>query len=199
MSLRLWAIKVGELRPLDAGGLLLFGARCALRVSPWVPKDARRAWQAGLDIVLRAVGGEQFTPERIREVSRLVGDAGAIACNRLDGTKDEARGRCMNYATQTLVAVLDASQAADLKAQKKWIIDAAKLSASIPALLAHAGQIQARAGDAVSEAAGTIWDAIRADIPVVTAARAANPSAPLSEAKLKALGPLWPGGKPEWA
>jgi len=56
MSLRVWALKPGELKPLSRAGLVLLAARCALRVEPcffvwWVdaPAKARSAWSDGLD------------------------------------------------------------------------------------------------------------------------------------------------------
>ena len=44
MSLRRWAVKAGELRTLSRSGLMLFSARCAIRVEPWLPKSARRVF-----------------------------------------------------------------------------------------------------------------------------------------------------------
>lgn len=196
MSVRIWSVKVGELRALDSGLLLVFGARCGLRVSPWLPKTATAHWKTALDIVLASAAGEVANAARVRQVARALSDSGSIACNKLDGTPDEARGRCMSYATSSLVEVLEATRIPELGLRKKALLDSAKLSASIPAVLAHAGLIAATpGGDAVTQAATAIWDAIRADLPVIAGLA---PGRRLNPAKLKSLGPLWPGGQPSW-
>lgn len=135
--------------------------------------------------MLAAAAGEVVAAGRMRTAARDLASIGAIACDQRHRTKDEALGRCMNYATGTLVSVLDAAQASDLAARKKELLVAAKQSASIPALLARA--------DAVAGAATTAWGAIRADIPIVAGVPSGRR---LTPATLEALGPLWPDGEP---
>jgi hypothetical protein len=197
MSLKKWAVKQSELRLLDGPALLLFGARCALRVEPWLAPASQASFREALEIVL-AAAEEEETPIAVRHragtVKRALSDSGAISCNALDGTEDEALGRCMNHAAQSLVLTLDAAELHDLTDRKKTIIDVAKNAASIPPVLAHAGLIVAKSGDAVTESATTIWKATRSDISVL----ASRPAVKLTVAKLRGLAPLWPDGPPRW-
>ncbi|MGV3619853.1 MAG: hypothetical protein ACO1OB_03495 [Archangium sp.] len=80
-------------------------------------------------------------------------DLGAIACNRLDGTDDEALGRCHNYATLVVANSLRPSSTPEL-------IQIAKYIGSIPAVLAHAGKTKV----SVDVAAVEMWGALRADL-----------------------------------
>src|SRR6185503_4319418 len=153
MTLRIWAIKPAELKQLPRERLLLLGARCAMRVEPWLPADAETTWSRGLEYVVASAFSES--------------DWGAIACNTMSSV-DEALGQCMNYTMQTLARAIDAASVDFGAPMKKVIIEVAKLSASIAAVLAHAGRVKVPPGaDAVDVACVAMWDAIRADIPVL--------------------------------
>jgi hypothetical protein len=208
MSVKEWAIKLGELKPLakSRAGLILLAVRCAMRVEPWMPPKASKSWPEGLayavktaflepvPLPLRAsltVKGHQVT--LARDLANFGVDAFADA-------KDEPLGRCMHYAGVTLAPAVEATSMAMGPALKKKVIEAAKMSSGVPAVLAHAGRIKVPKGkDPVEVACVAIWDAIRADISAVAAAvtkieTAKNP--------VKALGdcaPLWPQGAPGWA
>lgn len=198
MSLRLWAIKVGELKPLSREGALLFGVRCALRVERWRPPGGEATWRRGLGHVMAAACKPPASPTPDAALYREVSDSGAIACNRLAKT-DEPLGQCMNYTTQALCAVLTASAAPTGAPFKKAIIDAAKYSASIPAVLAHAGRVVAPRGEApVDHAARATWDAIRADIAVVSRETERIRAARDPLVALRACAPLWPNEVPAW-
>lgn len=186
MSVKLWALKVGELRPLGDHALLFLAARCAMRVEPWLPAGAKADWKRGLEAVCRGGGASS-------DLGRALSDRGAVACNRLAAT-DEPLGRCMNYSTQTLCAALEAAGSADRATRCKRVIDAAKYASSIGAVLAHAGRVSAPRGtDAVTFACTAMWDAIRSDIAAVAGA----PSG-VTPAALRTLAPLWSAGKPRW-
>lgn len=186
MSVKAWALKVGELRPLGDHALLFLAARCAMRVEPWCPAGARADWKRGLDAVCE--GGAASS-----NLVRALSDRGATACNRLAAT-DEPLGRCMNYSTQTLCVALEAAGPADRGTRCKRVIAAAKLASSIGAVLAHAGRVSAPRGtDAVTFACTAMWDAIRADIAAIAGAPAG-----LTPVALRAVAPLWAAGKPRW-
>ncbi len=200
MSVRSWAIKVGELKRLSRAELVLLSGRCALRVAPWVPPGAEVAWGDGLAFV---VGAALATPtDATAERARALRDLGARACNQLEAT-DEPLGRCLNHAAGTLAAAIEATALPLGPELKKAVIETAKQSASIPALLAHAGRVGGVGDrDAVDVAGLAIWDAIRADIAALEGA-SARPTA-LGDAgdaieALRAVAPLWPTGAPDWA
>lgn len=48
MSLRLWAIRPSELRPLNRTGLMIFAVRCCLRVEAFAPPSLGDRWTDGL-------------------------------------------------------------------------------------------------------------------------------------------------------
>jgi len=136
--------------------------------------------------------------EPIAKLRRDLSDRGAMACNEL-ATTNEPLGRCMNYTTQILASALDAIALDDASALKKEVIQAAKLSASIPAILAHAGRIEVPSGSsAVDVACVTVWDAIRADIAAVANAVPAIERAEDRVLALTKCAPLWPGEVPAW-
>ena len=140
MGERMSAIKPGELKPLTRSGLLLLSARCALRVAPWVPPEAEAAWRDGVAFLALAA---LTAPTEARETAaraRALRDLGARACNRLEAT-DEPLGRCMNHAMGTLAEAIDATARPRGPALKKAVITTARLSASIGAILAHAGRV----------------------------------------------------------
>ncbi len=157
MSLRLWAIKRSELKGLDRAARIAFLRRCAVRVQPWVPRSAKKEFREGLALLTK--------PDPRPELEALA-DAlqalGTKACNRLDGTPEEALGVCHNYATLTLAEGLRVSTQADMTA---GILLIARYAGSIPATLAHAGLVKAPKGrDPVEFAATQMWDALREDL-----------------------------------
>lgn len=80
------------------------------------------------------------------------------------------------------------------------LLEAAKLSASLPAVLAHAGRVGGSSGgDAVDAACLATWDAIRADIVVVAGVSHSLGDARDSIGTLREVAPLWPNGAPDWA
>ncbi|NUP06286.1 MAG: hypothetical protein HOW73_09535 [Polyangiaceae bacterium] len=105
----------------------------------------------------------------------------------------------MNYATQTLVRAIDAAGIDGAAPAKKAIIEAAKLSASIAAVLAHAGRIDVAPGSsALDVACVAMWDAIRADIPVLAEASSTVEGADDRVRALRDCSPLWVGDVPRW-
>src|ERR1041384_6087854 len=198
MTLRLWAIKIGELKPLTREGLLLFGVRCAMRVEHWLPPDSKALWSRGLEYVLAAAFSEADR-SAAAPLRRELSDRGALASNQL-ATTDAPLGRCMNYATQTLAHVIDVTCIDETPAMKKAIIETAKLSGSIAGVLAHAGRVDVEAGaDPVDVACTAIWDAIHADVSVVAAASARLKGASTRVQALRDCAPLWLGEVPQWA
>ena len=199
MSLRRWALKPGELRPLGRDGLLLLAARCALRVAPWRPPAAARCWRECLAFLVAAAGTTPVARREAVALARPLADLGATACTRLEAT-DEPRGRCLNYAAGVLSTAVEATAQVDRTALVRDVIEVAKLAGSIPAVLAHAGRVPARAGQSpVDLAAGAAWAAMRADVAAIAAAAPAIVAARAPVRALAAVAPLWPGGTPAWA
>ncbi len=193
MTMRTWALKPKELKPLARSGLLLLAARCAFRVEPWIPKNGKSLWRDNLAFVVAAA---LAPPTKVKDVAareRALGDCGASACNRLMRT-DEPLGRCMNYAMGTLATAVEATSL-DERAARKLVIDAAKYSASIFAVWAHAGRVRVKPGqDAVELSATVVWAAIRADIEPLAVLQT---QPPLTVASLRT--PVWLGAAPSWA
>ncbi len=199
MSVRAWAIKPGELKPLARAGKLIFAARCAMRTETWVPPASRTLWNQGLDDLARAAFVPPTSTRAILKLARDLDERGVLAETRLSAT-DEPRGRCISYAMHTLANALRASCLADGPELRKAVIDVAKYSASIAALLAHAGRTRAPKGvDAVDDAAGAIWAAIRADVPIVADGCMGVESAKDHVKAIRSLAPMWPKAAPEWA
>jgi hypothetical protein len=197
VTLRIWAIKLGELKPLPRAGLILLGARCAMRVEPWLPPDTRALWSRGLEHVVGSAFSEADTGAAAT-LRRDLSDRGALASNAL-ATTDEPLGRCMNYATQTLARAIDATRLDGGVLMKKAIIEAAKLSASIAGVLAHAGRVDVPSGAAaVDVACVAMWDAIRADIPVLAGTSSTLKGADDRVLALRDCSPLWVGDVPRW-
>jgi hypothetical protein len=197
MTLRIWAIKLGELKPLSRAGLLLLGARCAMRVEPWLPPDAGPLWSRGLEHVVGAAFSAADA-DAAAKLRRALSDRGAIASNALAAT-DVPLGRCMNYATQTLARAIDATCLDDGAPIKKAIIETAKYSASIAGVLAHAGRVVVPSGvSAVDAACVAMWDAIRADISVLAGASSALENADDRVRALRECAAQWAGGVPVW-
>ena len=197
MGLREWAVKPGELRALSRGGLLLFSARCAMRVEPWMPAEAAPLWEESLRFVVRAA----FATAPACDVPRwrALSNLGARACGRL-AAADEPLGQCMNCATLTLATAVEAAGAEARPIVLKHVIYAAKCSASIAAVWAHAGRVVAGKGqDAVELASTTTWAAIRADIAPLAVGAAALEHAADALETLRQLAPLWEGVPPPWA
>ena len=191
MSLRTTALKPGELRPLSRTGLLLVAARCALRVETWLPGPPTAHWKDTLAGVVAAA----FALPAKHASTRTLSDWGASACNRLKAT-NEPLGRCMNYATQTLVTAVEATSLAERPALVKAVIDTAKLSASITAIWAHAGRTTP---DTLDTVCATTWTAIRSDVALLILGHDDVESAKNQVGALRKLGPLWPKPTPSWA
>jgi hypothetical protein len=198
VTLRSWAIKSGELKPLARAGLLCLGARCAMRVEPWLPPDTRALWSRGLEHVVASAfaATESGAADDLR---RDLSDRGAAACNALTAT-DEPLGRCMNYATQALVRAIDATHLDGQAPLKKAIIEAAKLSTAIAGVLAHAGRVVdvpvgATAADVACVA---MWDAIRSDMRLLAHTNPALEGAEDRVLALRECSPLWVGAVPRW-
>jgi hypothetical protein len=198
MSVRAWALKPGELKPLSRAGLLLLAGRCALRVEPWVPPGAEEAWREGLAFVVDVAWAEPTDEQESLRRARGIRDLGARACNRLEPT-DEPLGRCMNYAMHTLAESIAATAVPLGPALKKAVIDTAKYAASIPAVLAHAGRVDGHgARDVVEVASLAMWDAIRADAASLARVTDRLGAPGDAVASLRELAAPWPSGVPEW-
>lgn len=199
MTVREWALKVGELKPLSRGGLLLLTARCAIRVEPWLPPGADALWHEGLTHVAAAAFNDPAPSKPAAILARELSNRGAAACNLLTAT-DEPLGRCMNYAASTLAVAVEATSLDAGPTLKRAVIASAKMSASIAGVLAHAGRVRVATGeDPVAIACVAIWDAIRADI---TAVAGAIPELEVASDRIRALrehAALWVDGPPDWA
>ena len=200
MTLREWAVKPGELKPLSRSALLLFSARCAMRVEPWIPEGATALWADNLAFLVGAAFAGPPDAVDLASRRRAISTCGATARNTLAAT-DEPLGRCMSYATSTLATALVAAAAADRPTVLKRTIDAAKQSAAIAAVWAHAGRIAAGAdgADAVTLACTTTWAEIRRDIAPLAALAAALEASEDRVQALRELAPLWTGVAPSWA
>jgi hypothetical protein len=178
---------------------LLFSARCALRVEPWIPKGSEKLWEDNLAFVVQAAWDDVAGAQDVLTRSRAVMNHGATACNRL-ADSDEPLGRCLSYTTCTLAAAIEAAGAPDRPTVVKRAIDAAKLSASITAVWAHAGRIEAGEGrDVVDFACTTTWAAIRHDIAPLAASLGALEQSKDRVAALRNVAPFWEGRPPTWA
>ncbi|MEM9159090.1 MAG: hypothetical protein AAGB46_08575 [Verrucomicrobiota bacterium] len=192
MNLKAWAIKLRDLKQLSRTGLLSLGYRCALRVEPWIPPDSAALWNRGLEYVVKSIRSG-VNDSSAGQLTRQLSDCGAIACNETSRI-DETLGRCMNYATLTLALTIDATSIKEDKELKKVIIDIAKHSASIPAILGHANRVVAPTGeDPVDHASISVWDLIRADIQ-----RIEKISDMSSIKDLRDLRDIWADGGFEW-
>ena len=163
MSVKQWAIKAGEVKPLDRAGLLLLGARFALRCAPWVPAGAETSLRAVLAGVVQAAAAGTVLPAALRTERRALSDRGAMACNRLSAT-DEPAGRAHNYAAQVLTAVAQGADALERPTTLKSVLEAAKYAGSIAAIWAHAGRVHEAQGtgqNPVDHACERTWAALR--------------------------------------
>jgi hypothetical protein len=82
------------------------------------------------------------------------------------------------------------------------LIESAKCAASIPAVLAHAGRVEAPPGrDPVDFWCAGFWDLLRAELPEAGgfAGALAAAAAPDRVSVLRAMHPLWPAGAPPWS
>lgn len=198
MSLKKWALKTGELKPLSRPGLLLFAARCAMRVEPWAPPGSESLWDNGLARIAQAACGNPSDELGLSQLADALSNHGARAYNDLAST-DEALGSCHNYATQTLQRGVEAVATDELKLLKKMILDAAKFSASIPAVLAHDGRVSAPDGeDPVDFACVSMWRVIKADVATVAerTSQVVSANDPIQE--LRGCADLWMGSRPAW-
>ncbi len=191
MSVKAWALRPTEVKMLSRAAMLRLAARCAMRVEPWKPPGASAPWKRGLAHVSRVAS---TAPAGDAALARSIENLGVRACNRLDAT-DEPLGQSHNYAGLALALAIEASALDVGPALTKTVIDGAKYAASIAAVLAHAGRVKVGKGkDPVETAALAMWDAIRADLPVVAAAPVR-----LDARGVRALAPLWPRRTPAWA
>jgi hypothetical protein len=170
-----------------------------MRVEPWLPPGTDALWRKGLGYVATAAFDKPARSKAAMTLADELSERGTIACNRLEVT-DAPLGRCMSYTTQTLATAIEATNLDVGPALKKAVIDAAKLSASIAAILAHAKRIVVPSGqDPVDVACLAIWNSIRADIPAVAVATAELEAAKDRIAALRKCAPLWVGRTPAWA
>lgn len=201
MSVKQWAIKAGEVKPLDRAGLLLLGARVALRFESWVPAGAETSFRAVLAGVVQAAVAGTALPVALRTERRALSDRGALACNRLDAT-DEPAGRAHNYAALVLTAVAQGADALDRPTTLKSVLEAAKYAGSIAAIWAHAGRVHEAQGTAqnpVDLACERTWAALREDVVLIVREREALVAAPDPLAALLALEPHWQPPLPSWS
>jgi hypothetical protein len=201
MGLAAWAIKSSELRPLSDAGLLLFAARCAMRIEPWRPAGMKRLWSDGLSVLTSAARGEPVAPEQATSLRRAISNRGAIACTDIQSS-DEPLGRCMNYATGALALGIDATRTPNRAKRVAIVGMAAKHAGSIPAVLAHAGRVRGKSGeDPVESACLFLWRAMRGDIPLLarTEPHLLALGSKSAVRALAAVGPLWPSRPPAWA
>lgn len=201
MTMRAWAIKPQELRPLTRAQLVMLAARCAARLEPclaamWpdAARTVRARWSDGLDHVVAAAN---LPPTRtgIRTRARALLDTGAQA-ERVLTRRDETDAECVNQMMNALAAAVEATGAAARPALIRAVIDTAKHGASIAALLAHAGRVPRPTrggGDAVEHACTVAWSAVRADVAWLIRGRV-----PDERLTLIAFGALWPGRVPAW-
>jgi hypothetical protein len=198
MSLRIWALKPAELKPLTRAGRLVFSARLAMRVEPWRPEGASDRWIEALELVVRSAHRSPPPSQTLKALARSVSDAGAAACNRHQAI-DEPVARCLNYSTQTLATAVELVGEEEPRAATKLLIACAKLSASIPAVLAHAGRVPVpEGGNPVDVACTTIWSVIRADIPLVAAVLDTLEASRDPVSTVREIAPLPPPGPPSW-
>jgi len=191
--MREWVLKPGEMKPLARSGMLLLASRCALRVEPWIPKNGKALWRDNLAFVVAEALAPPTDPKDAAKRARALSDCGADACNRLDST-DEPLGHAMAYAMTTLATAVEAT-ALDERGVRKLVIDAAKYSASLFAVWAHAGRVKVRKGqDAVEVSAKVVWGAIRHDIAFMNVLQA-RPPVKVADIRL----PVWQGAAPIWA
>lgn len=179
MSLEQWALKPSELKPLTRAGKLRF-VRCALRAERWVPAGATDTFAAALAHVL----ADRPSPSLARELN-------ARGVSAHDAKSDEPSARCLHSATSAAREALLTLEL-DGPAFTRGVIGVAKLTASIPAVLAHAGRLTAPRGeDVVTRSCVAAWDALRLDVDWLATA----PTASLEELRAR---PLWKVA-PEWA
>lgn len=176
-------MKAGELKPLDLGKLRWFAGRCALRCAPWGARDDRALHAQAMRAILAP---SPLAEPDAAALIRALSDSGARAYNAL-ATIDEPRARCANYASLVLAEAVRASASSARPEAVKAALLAAKYTASIPLLLAHAAQSQGAADRAaIDETAAVVWASIRQDVARI-AAHAAHIE---SIEALAALGPL---------
>jgi len=163
-----------------------------------MPLTCDEIWGQGLSHVVAAASADVPLGRR-ESLRREISDAGALASHALHES-DEPLGRCMNHATQTLAAAVESASLGIGDGLKKRVIETAKYSASIPAILAYAGRVVAPDGeDPVDFACVFMWDTLRADIEPVREAEAVIGVAEDPVCALRACASLWSLGEPSWA
>jgi len=91
MSLKVWALKPGELKRLDRGGLVLLAVRCSLRVEPWVPPSAAKTFAYALREIAKAAFAPPLDESSISSLRRELSNLGTSACNSLNLHNDSGR------------------------------------------------------------------------------------------------------------
>lgn len=173
---------LGELRALSRTGQVLLAARCALRVEVWRTSPAVRkaaanvSWDEALAFVV-AGAQSQANADAATKLSQAL-------LEQTFGAPDDLAHQTFAYTAQVLSRAVDASAQPD---PRKLVIEAGMYAKSIPAMLFHAGKI-----DALDPAMQSMWDAMRDDIPVL-----AESSKLTTVAALRRL-PLW-RKTPSWA
>lgn len=192
MSMRIWAVKPGELKALSRSDLLIFSVRCARRAEPWRPAAVAALWDQCLAHVLSSL---RETSTTSKELAQRLMDTNTAVAERMRAP-DPLLARCMNHAGVALGIAVRACELTPGPALTKAAIEAAKMACSIPAVLAHGGRVAVANGEnPVEVAATTIWNATRADV----AAIAPLSATPTTVGEVRDLAPLWPGGPPpDW-
>lgn len=203
-----FVLRPSELSSLDVAGLLLLSARVALRVHPWLPREAEPWADRALDSVVAAARGAPLARAKFNELHARLSASGARAANA-----DAVDGRWRNYAAIAVCSALIVTQQTERKPLVRAVIDAAKFACSIAAGLAHEKRVteappeQSTLVDFVCE---RTWSQLRRDIALIAAVartageRYANPEARSLDAitdahALRALAPLWDEPSPSWA
>ena len=127
------ALRPSELKKLDRAKLLLLGARCALRVKPWVLAQDFSPWDRGMSFLLLAIDKAPLAADASTEMKSMIE---LSAVNRPSAT-DEVALRCSNYAISTLASAIEVAAYELSPGLVKGIIATAKLSASVFTSRAH--------------------------------------------------------------
>lgn len=192
------ALRPGELKRLDRARLLLLGARCALRVKPWLLARSLPAWGKAMSFLLLAIDQAPPAVDASAEMKSLLETLAFSQCS----IDDKVTIKCNSYAVSTLASAIEVAPLELSPGLIKGIVSTAKLSASVFTSRAHA---KVSTGDQtisfVDEVIEAVWNTIRTDIELVSKAPL-RPSTLHSERQsslLTQVGPLWPEGEPSWS
>jgi hypothetical protein len=178
-------LKARDLKPLSDAQLLVLGARFALRVAPWCPLGGEKAWDKGMADLIAACGGAALSGTLVRKHVQVISKHGALGSY---SSAPEPMWRSRSQAGWALSYALQATQLSARKDRWKEVVKAGKHAASVFAVQAHAGRLP------LADALSFPWAAARADVPLIVGS-----VMPATLVDLEAIGPLWPGGEPEWA